>query len=347
MSSLDIEALLQELSEDAPCGDDLEYDAAFIALEQSAKGVPEQQIGSRIEPAQPPNWREVRRDALALLERTRDLRVILTLVEAELQLAGLEGLRCGLKLMSEAVLRFWDSLHPALDPDDGNDPTQRVNILMGLCDGELFLRPLLTVPLLSSRALGSVTLRDFQIASGKLPAGEDDPTAGDFSRIGAVATDCGEETLVAGLEIVSACMETLDQLEQAIVDRVGIGNAEGFGPLRDILKDIKQLFVRYSPVSGGEGEGEGPWVAEGEGGGVAATGGGAVGAVRSRQDVLRVLDLVSDYYLKNEPSSPIPLLINRAKKLVPMDFMAIMRNMAPGGLSEVENLRGPEDEQNV
>lgn len=345
MSSLDIEALLQELSEDAPCGDDLEYDAAFIALEKSAKGVPEQQIGSRIEPAQPPNWREVRRDSLALLERTRDLRVILVLVEAELHMAGLDGLSGGLTLISEAVQRYWDSIHPALDPDDGNDPTQRVNILMGLCDGDLFLRPLLTVPLLNSRALGALTLRDYQIASGKLPPGEEETAAaGDFSRIGAVATDCGEEAVMAALETVGACLTTLDQLEQAIVDRVGVGNAEGFGPLRDSLKDIKQLFVRYAPVSGGDGGDTG--LAEGEGGGV-ATGGGAVGAVRSRQDVLRVLDLVCDYYLKNEPSSPIPLLINRAKKLVPMDFMGIMRNMAPGGLSEVENLRGPADDDNV
>lgn len=346
MSSLDIEALLQELSEDAPCGDDLEYDAAFIALEKSAKGVPEQQIGSRIEPAQPPNWREVRRDSLALLERTRDLRVILTLVQADLHMAGLDGLSTGLTLISETVQRYWDSVHPALDPDDGNDPTQRVNILMGLCDGDLFLRPLLNVPLLLSRALGAVTLRDYQIASGKLPPGEDDTaTAGDFSRITAVATDCGDEAVMTGLETAAACLSTVEQLEQAIVDRVGVGNAEGFGPLRDSLKDIKQLFVRYAPVSDGE-DGE-AGLAEGEGGGGVSGGGGAVGAVKSRQDVLRVLDLVCDYYLKNEPSSPIPLLINRAKKLVPMDFMAIMRNMAPGGLSEVENLRGPEDEENV
>jgi type VI secretion system protein ImpA len=34
----------------------------------------------------------------------------------------------------------------------------------------------------------------------------------------------------------------------------------------------------------------------------------------------------------------------RAKKLVPMGFIDIIKNMAPDGLSEIETIRGPEED---
>ena len=141
MASLDIDALLQGISPDAPCGDDLEYDAAFIALEQKAKEIPEIQIGDKIVvPYQPPNWKEVRRDVLELLGRTLDLRLLLVLVRANLSLEGSGGLKEALALLQGAMESHWDGIHPRLDPEDDNDPTLRVNILEGLCDPDSILR---------------------------------------------------------------------------------------------------------------------------------------------------------------------------------------------------------------
>ena len=40
------------------------------------------------------------------------------------------------------------------------------------------------------------------------------------------------------------------------------------------------------------------------------------GEIRSRDDAMRVLDRVSEYFRKNEPSSPVPLLLQRAKRLI-------------------------------
>ena len=45
---LDLDSLLLDLSVDAPCGEDLEYDPAFGELERSAEGKPEQQFGDTI-----------------------------------------------------------------------------------------------------------------------------------------------------------------------------------------------------------------------------------------------------------------------------------------------------------
>ena len=66
------------------------------------------------------------------------------------------------------------------------------------------------------------------------------------------------------------------------------------------------------------------------------------GEVESRDDVLRSLDRILAYYARHEPSSPLPVLLTRARGLVQADFAAIVRNLIPDGLSQFEHLRGPD-----
>ena len=66
----------------------------------------------------------------------------------------------------------------------------------------------------------------------------------------------------------------------------------------------------------------------------------AAGEIRSRDDAVRVLDRVSEYFRKNEPSSPVPLLLQRAKRLISKDFMEILRDLTPQGVSEAEMIGG-------
>ena len=68
------------------------------------------------------------------------------------------------------------------------------------------------------------------------------------------------------------------------------------------------------------------------------------GDIATRDDVLRSLDKILAYYTRHEPSSPLPVLLNRAKNLVHADFAAIVRNLIPDGMSQFENLRGPDSE---
>ena len=49
------EELLKPISEEAPCGEDLSYDASFQALETMVRGKPETQFSA----AEPPDWKEL------------------------------------------------------------------------------------------------------------------------------------------------------------------------------------------------------------------------------------------------------------------------------------------------
>lgn len=62
--------------------------------------------------------------------------------------------------------------------------------------------------------------------------------------------------------------------------------------------------------------------------------------IRDRHEVEIALERLCDFFVRNEPSSPIPLLLRRAKRLVPMNFLEILSDLAPEGLSQAQLLQG-------
>jgi type VI secretion system protein ImpA len=76
-----------------------------------------------------------------------------------------------------------------------------------------------------------------------------------------------------------------------------------------------------------------------EGGAVAAPQAG-VGPIRSRDDVVRALDAVSEYFRQHEPSSPVPLFVDRAKRLVAKNFLEVLEDVVPDALPQVRSVSG-------
>ena len=60
----------------------------------------------------------------------------------------------------------------------------------------------------------------------------------------------------------------------------------------------------------------------------------------SRDEALYLLDLVSGWFRENEPSSPVPLLVDRARRLASMDFLDILRDLAPEGMGQAHTVAG-------
>ena len=56
----------------------------------------------------------------------------------------------------------------------------------------------------------------------------------------------------------------------------------------------------------------------------------SIGPISTREDALYLLELVSTYFRSNEPSSPVPMLIDRAQRLARMEFLDILRDLARG-----------------
>jgi len=338
---IDLESLLSEISSDSPCGENLEYDSQFGEMERAAVGKPEQQFGDTVVPAEEPKWKEVQKLALELLTRTKDLRVAAELARCELALSGFVGFLKALELTCGFVERYWEPVHPMLDPDDDNDPALRVNTIESLCDEEKTLRALRLTPLVSSRAVGRFNLRDVAVANGELtlPEGAEVP---DWTKINAAFEDSTVEQIRENSDAVRATLDKIAALQTTFNGHVGSGNGINLTPLTTLLKTAEQVYAdqltrRGVSATGGEAATDEEGAEGGEGAGVARR---LSGNITTREDVLICLDKIVDYYKQYEPSSPLPLLLQRCKKLVSASFLEIIQDLAPDIHSQISAMGG-------
>lgn len=318
-----------------PSGPNLEYDPDFMALERAQQARPEQVIGDSVKPAQEPDWRDVTERAETLLGRTRDLRVAVALTHALLRTQGLEGFAAGLNVIKGLLEGQWDSVHPKLDADDHNDPTSRVNSLVSLAASDGVLKAVREVPLVASKTLGRFSLRDIRIASGKQPAPAGLAEPPKQIQIDAAFRDADLGELQTSAAQIALALENVGAIDKLLVDKVG-SLAPELKPLVLDLTEIKHVLAEQLSARG-----VGAASAEGAAVGADASG-GARGEIDSREDVVRQLDRLCEYYRRHEPSSPVPMLLRRAKRLVSKDFMEIVRDLTPGGVAEAELLSGIE-----
>jgi type VI secretion system protein ImpA len=331
MTHSEIETLLRPVAGGDPCGPNLEYDVQFAEFERACAGKPEQQIGDTIIKGEEPDWAVVEREASALLARTKDLRVALQLTRALIRLRGWEGFAGGLEVLLQLLTRQWAGVHPRLDADD-NDPTTRLNVLAELADPAT-AAAVRAMPFVSSRGVGQIGLRELELANGEGQPGPDERAALSPGALENAINDVDSAALEAAARAVSSSVQAVAALDAAIAEKTGQALALGRLPalLRKASTFLTSSLERRRPTSA---------AAEPSGPGVFRPGGPTTGEISSREEVIRALDRIVAYYARHEPSSPIPLLIERSKKLVAMSFVDIVRELAPDGVSQVENLRG-------
>ncbi|QZX80712.1 type VI secretion system protein TssA [Metapseudomonas otitidis] len=342
---VDVSHLLSPVSAESPCGDDLEYDASYLELERIAQGQPERQMGDSVLPAEPPAWRDVRELSSQLLGRSKDLRIANYFLQSAIALEGLAGLAQSLTLVRELLAQFWDGVYPQLDADDDNDPTFRINALTGLAS-EPVIRLVREANLTSSRAFGAVTLRAALNALDLQRFPSETLTA---EQLQGAFRDTDPALLESTRQALTDAQSALAAIESTLSDQVGSAQSADLAPLKQLIRQALQIVKEHAPLDdsapaedaatdGGDGSaGESP---------VAVTSAprAAPHEINNRDDVLRTLDRILAYYERQEPSSPVPMLLKRARKLVTADFAEIVRNLIPDGMSQFENLRGPESE---
>jgi type VI secretion system protein ImpA len=52
------------------------------------------------------------------------------------------------------------------------------------------------------------------------------------------------------------------------------------------------------------------------------------------------MDAAATFFRNNEPSSPVPLFLDRAKRLVSKSFLEVLQDIAPDTLTEVKKISG-------
>src|SRR5260370_8517132 len=113
-SMIAVEELLKPISEESPCGEDLSDDASLQELETMARGKQETQFSA----AEAPDWKQLQSRSLELFGRSKDLRIVMRLAVAAIELEGLPGFRESVPLVKVLLATSWPTSYPLLDPPD-------------------------------------------------------------------------------------------------------------------------------------------------------------------------------------------------------------------------------------
>lgn len=375
---MDTAAFLSPLDGALPSGSDLRNDARFHALENRLQAVSRP---ARLKLVQEGgtghvdlDWGDLVEEARQLAQSGRDLRLLVIVVRLMVNDQRIEGLAPGLKMISDTVTQFWDTLHPALRPAGGKREAalRRINALMQLenPDGGV-LGDLEFLTFLAPRGIGIITGGDLaagalsrgnfvsEMASGLGEKEQAALIAAHEQRLARVTTACRAtaaerpEEMAALKEAVASARSELAALEAALAPHVTENDvAVRFDALSKFLGRIAQTLDAAGGSAAPEVAAPAPVQAAG---GAAMTQtapvaapvqGFSPGQINTRRDVERSLDLIIDFYERTEPSSPIPHLARRMRKMVPMNFMQLMEEIAPSGLKEFRGVAGVFDDKN-
>ncbi len=343
---MNLSSYLEPRNEDQPSGENLEYDPAFTDLEIAAQPGEERQMGDEVVAAEEQDWGDVESKALAIMEQSHDLRAAVYLAEAVLHTKGLPAFATSLNYIKSLLEDFWETCHPELDEDDG-DATMRINAVRGLASSDRMVKALRRTGLTDSRMFGRMTLRHLDVVDGRINMPADLDDIPDANSVAAAFKDTDDEVLSANADAVSSALEDASAIDAVFSDKTP-GEGPDLDPLIVALKSIKQALAQYADV--GEISADDMVDASVSAPSVAPTGGAAApapaggGAINSPDDVTRMLDRIMDYYARCEPSSPLPILLERAKRLVNADFLTIIEDMAKEGLDEVRQIGGLKDD---
>lgn len=334
----DFEKLLVPLSPDNPCGEDISYAAEFLELDSLLRGKAETQFSEAVKP----DWKLVLTRCEELFTRSKHLRVATILALASLQIDGIPGVAGALDLVAKLLRQYWEPLYPRLDPEDNNDPLERVNMIAALAspagtfgDPFRFVERLADAPLTNSRQFGK-----FGFSALKQRPSVDSPEIAppEPAHIDAAFRDTPAEDLHAIAAAIGKAADAVADIEGFFDVSIGTDRAPNLDVLANQLQQISKAIVPFL------GEPIGVTVPVEETialpAAPEAVAKSVPGAINSRADVIAELDRIIAYYAKSEPGSPIPLLLKRARRLVDSDFLTIIGDLAPDAVPQLRGVTG-------
>ncbi|RON43860.1 type VI secretion system protein TssA [Pseudomonas frederiksbergensis] len=315
-----IDRLLEPISSEAPCGQDLRYEREFDQARELRReddtSLPTGVWQSSIKRAQ---WPELEKLTTSLLlERSKDLMLSAWLGEAWLHQDGLEGLPGSLALVAGLCERYPEQLHP--QAEDG-DQSWRVIPLEWLA--RRYTEVLLTrVPLLDPRngefdglcldAWRRLQVQQVQTNDSKVAKTSAENARSEQKKI---TEQIRATPLSFWLHSQGSLLLSLQHLQrlEAWSDAYLGNQAPGFKGLQDVitaLLTLVQEFIAMHPRQSTEVPVEAaPVVASGPADVTAPP--QVFREPASREEAYRQLLLIAEYLARTEPHSPVPYLIRR------------------------------------
>ncbi len=275
----------------------------------------------------------------ALVNTSKDLLVVVRLVEALTKKYDFAGLRDGFKLLRLVVENCWDRMYPV--PEEGESMEVREGSFKWLNDsmrGAKFPTTIGNIPVFKARG-DTFTYFNWK-STARLPDFEAAIPSADSKKL----KETYDDLVAAFAELKSLNLLLDDKLKDASPDLTSEENPSNIGQALKNYRDMAEEIMRRkgigtSGASADEG-GDSESVSSAGGDNMAPISGGKT----NREGLYRQLDQIADALQRIEPHSPIPFLLKRAVRLGSLPFPELMRAIIreTGAINELDRLLGLE-----
>jgi type VI secretion system protein ImpA len=329
-----LDELLAPIGDDSPTGPDMDESAEFDRLRTAFEvnfpldaKVVEADEGA---PAPAPvDWEQLRDEIEALCDQTKDLFLAVSYARCGLVLGELETVERGLMFTAGLLEAYWEGVNPPIDGPMGYPG--RAGILENLAQRGAFGIPFLQMAVLRE---GRAALTADQLTE----AARDGAASDHFASVRRVLDAASDEQKQAIAARLTAILDAISRIEGVMKSH---GPAPDFSTTRDIVEMAHSAFAELAGLVGPDSDANGADQSDGEPVVDATSGAGGPafsGQVRSRDDVLRALTEIEQYYARAEPGHPVKVAAARLRGWVTKDFMAILEDIVPGSVDDAKNV---------
>jgi type VI secretion system protein ImpA len=338
---LDIEALLVPIAEDAPAGEDLRSSAASPTIYYSLKDLRVAARAAERDPAttaMPREWHDIATLAPKILaETSKDLEVVCWYIEALVRIHGFAGLRDGFALAHGLIERFWDTFN-SLPADEEGLVTRLMPFtgLNGSGGGGTLLMPINNAPITSEHGdLGPYSYFNYEKASELQQrdpevrakrAAQGEATLENFT---AAVTASGGQFYIDLLGDIDGALANFNGLTALLETKAG-ADAPPSSAIQELLDTILRnvrgfagaLVAATAPPAAAQESS-----ASDDAPAAASAAPVRVGAVQSREDALRQLLQLAEFFRTSEPQSPISSMLEETVRRARMSFSDLLAEL--------------------
>ncbi|KFK95543.1 MULTISPECIES: ImpA family type VI secretion system protein [unclassified Serratia (in: enterobacteria)] len=277
------------------------------------------------------NWQLIAEQCEKLLEQCYDLRVMLWLIRANMHLEGVSALFRGLAKLTDRIAENPDSIYPLSEdiPVNSGHATALGWLSTAQCIAELkssrlTVEHLFTVQeLISSESNANELLRYPLISSTQLLS------------VNAYFQKNNHPDLLEQFNSISKKIKIIEEYAnqysdsyQLICDQLHIFLAKciTFLTQTNNHKNNNDISLGEDILTSAPTKETFPPVENIH--------------IRSRQEIIIMLDRILEYFQHFEPSHPAPIFIRRSKQMIGMDFVSIVEDLLPESLIALQQFTG-------
>ncbi len=331
---IDLETLLQPISEENPSGEYLRYSGIYDQIAEARRADDTLNQGAWQTELKIADFRQVINLAVpALTTETKDLQISVWLAEALTKEFGFAGLRDSFKLISGLQENFWETLHPEIDEGDMEG---RANAISWM-ETYPFLMAVKSIKITGGDGYSYLDWEDSKTFD--IPENLDTLSSSDQEKYRELQKQAETERRATGEQWRKAkaatrrafceeinfaaeeCWTEFNELNRVIEEKFDRNQMPGLSSLKKALEDVhtqvKRILDEKRQEEPDDTAAEIETATSENGDGAAATGvrvNTVAGAIQNRADALKRLADIADFFQKTEPHSPVSYLVTRAVK---------------------------------